>query len=151
MERYYPAAANKTAFSGEATTRVQTGKHRARRNLTFDDSIEPEDSNRIPDDPNNYETKGAEQESEQSNATLENEDSREPIIQNNTAPKYDKRVYQLDVPFPSSEPETTDLTMDEVILACGWAATRCALWTSSIDSTPLLDFANELGDVALIS
>jgi hypothetical protein len=37
---------------------------------------------------------------------------------------------------------TTVVSADEILLACYWAATRCALRTTSPDSKPLMDFVH---------
>lgn len=62
-------------------------------------------------------------------------------------------VFQIDVPLDGSTVAevVADLTKDEVVLACLWAATKCALWSSSLDSAPLMRMVHQLGDVVLVS
>ncbi|KAK7423033.1 hypothetical protein QQX98_001323 [Neonectria punicea] len=62
-------------------------------------------------------------------------------------------VFQVDVPFDEihrTEP-VADLTKDEVVLACLWATTKCALWSKSLDSDPLMRMVHQLSDVVLVS
>lgn len=62
-------------------------------------------------------------------------------------------VFQIDVPLDGSTVAevVADLTKDEVVLACLWASAKCALWSSSLDSEPLMRMVHQLGDVVLVS
>lgn len=49
------------------------------------------------------------------------------------------------------ELEMTAVSSDQLLIACYWAATRCALWSSSPDSKPLIYFVQGLTDIVHIA
>lgn len=59
----------------------------------------------------------------------------------------DRREVTEKVPFLSGEPFMTtnvDIALKDIVLIALWAATRCALWLSSDDSGPLMEFVEGL-------
>ena len=49
------------------------------------------------------------------------------------------------------ESKMTVVSSDQLLIACYWVATRCALWRSSPDSNPLMSFVQGLTDIVHIA
>ncbi|KAH8769338.1 hypothetical protein BGZ57DRAFT_898314 [Hyaloscypha finlandica] len=51
----------------------------------------------------------------------------------------------------TEDPDLKIVPADQILVACYWAATRCALWKSSPDSKPLMKFVHGLNDIVLVA